>query len=376
MVNTVPARAPGAVRVLGLIAGVTVTVLALMPPALATKGAGRAGAAGADTASVEQLRLDVARTGDRLAAATIAWERGQQRLAVLIQRKISTGQAADALAVDAQQAQLRISALANALYRNPVDPLFTAVLTGDPNALTDVAYVRRALRQTSTDQQHDARLLATRVAQAQVLIHDQAQAAVEAVAAQKRLDADLLKLQADAQSSLGRLQAALLEIRRQQAAASAAAAAALGVATATGSGAGCASEVPADAINGFLPPSSLCPLRTAPGQRLIAPAAAAFDALSVAFQSALNAPLCVTDSYRDYASQVRVFATKPNLAATPGRSKHGLGRAVDLCGGVQNYGTAPYTWLKQNAPAFGFAHPDWAEPDGSRPEPWHWEFQG
>jgi D-alanyl-D-alanine carboxypeptidase len=376
MVNAAPARASGIVRVVAVVAGVTVTALALMPPALAREGAGRGWAAGAGAAPVEQLRRDVVRTGDRLAAATVAWERGQQRLAVLIQRKISTGQAADALAVDAQQAQLRVSALANALYRNPVDPLLTAVMTGDANALTDVAFVRRALRQTSTDQQQDVRLLATRVTQAQDLVQAQAQAAVEAVTLQKRLDADLLRLQADAQSSLGRLRAALAEIRRREAAASAAAVAALGVATATGSGATCTNEVPADAINGFLPSSALCPLRTAPGQRLIAPAAAAFNALSVAFQSALNAPLCVTDSYRDYASQVRVFATKPNLAATPGRSKHGLGRAVDLCGGVQNYGTAPYTWLKQNAPAFGFAHPDWAEPDGSRPEPWHWEFQG
>jgi D-alanyl-D-alanine carboxypeptidase len=372
MVNASPVRASGVVRALGVVAAVTVTVLALMPPALAREGAGRAGAVG----SVDQLRRDVVRTGDRLAAATVAWERGQQRLAVLIQRRISTGQAADALAVDAQQAQLRVSALANALYRNPVDPLLTAVMTGDANALTDVAYVRRALRQTSTDQQQDVQLLATRVTRAQDLVQARARAAVEAVALQKRLGADLLRLQADAQSSLGRLQAALEEIRRREAAASASAAAALGLATATGSGGTCTTEVPADAINGFLPASALCPLRTAPGQRLIAPAAAAFDEMSVAFRSALNAPLCVTDSYRDYGAQVRVFATKPNLAATPGRSKHGLGRAVDLCGGVQNYGTAPYVWLKQNAPAYGFAHPDWAEPDGSRPEPWHWEFQG
>ena len=376
MVNASPARPSGIVRPLGVVAGVTVTVLALMPPALARQGLGRDGAAGAGANSVEQLRLDVVRTGDRLAAAVVAWERGQQRLAVLIQRKISTGQAADALGVDAQQAQLRISALANALYRNPVDPLLTAAMTGDANALTDVAFVRRALRQTSTDQQQDARLLAIHMTQTQDLVRSQAEAAVEAVALQKRLDAGLLRLQADAQSSLGRLQAALAEVRRREAEASAAAAAALGVATATGSGATCTSVVPADAINGFLPSSALCPLRTAAGQRLIAPAAAAFDAMSVAFTSALNAPLCVADSYRDYASQVQVFATKPNLAATPGRSKHGLGRAVDLCGGVQNFGTAPYTWLKQNAPAFGFAHPDWAEPDGSRPEPWHWEFQG
>lgn len=278
--------------------------------------------------------------------------------------------------MDAQQAQLRISALANALYRNPVDPLLTAAMTGDANALTDVAFVRRALRQTSTDQQQDARLLAIHMTQTQDLVRSQAEAAVEAVALQKRLDAGLLRLQADAQSSLGRLQAALAEVRRRETEASAAAAAALGAVTATGSGATCTSVVPADVINGFLPSSALCPLGTAAGQRLIAPAAAAFDAMSVAFTSALNAPLCVADSYRDCAFQVQVFATKPNLVATPGRSKHGLGRAVDLCGGVQNFGTAPYTWLKQNAPAFGFAHPDWAEPDGSRPEPWHWEFQG
>jgi D-alanyl-D-alanine carboxypeptidase len=369
-------RALTVMRVLGVIVAVTATMVVVTPSAQARDGAGRPGAAGAGATSVDQLRLDVVRTGDRLAAATIAWEAGQQRLAVLIQRKISTGQAADALAVDARQAQLRISALANALYRNPFDPMLTAVLTGDANALSDVAFVQRTLRQTSSDQQRDARLLTTRAVRAKALVQTQGEAASEAVELQKRLDAELLSLQADAQASLGRLQAALAEIRRREAAASAAAAAALGASTATGSGATCTSEVPADAINGFLPASALCPLRTASGQRLIAPAAAAFDAMSLAFRAALHVPLCVTDSYRDYASQVRVFATKPNLAATPGRSKHGLGRAVDLCGGVQNYGTAPYNWLKQNAPAFGFAHPDWAEPDGSRPEPWHWEFQG
>ena len=32
--------------------------------------------------------------------------------------------------------------------------------------------------------------------------------------------------------------------------------------------------------------------------------------------------------------------------------------------------------MKANAPAYGFVHPDWAEPGGSRPEPWHWEYVG
>jgi D-alanyl-D-alanine carboxypeptidase len=352
-----------------------VAVLVLAPAAVARQSAPGLPGAATGEAAVSALRADVQRTGDRLAAATVAWERGQQRLAVLVQRKISNTQAADTLDRQSQQAQKRISLLANSLYRNPVHPLLTAVLTGDANAVTDVAYVRRALHQTTVDQQQDVRLLATHVASAQHLVQSLAADAASATALQQRLDADLVRLQADAASSLLRLHAAVVEIERRKAAAAAARANLVGLAV-TGAGATCSSAVPADAINGFLPVSALCPLSSAPGQRLIAPAAASFDAMAAAFTSALHQPLCVTDSYRDYAGQVRVFATKPNLAATPGRSKHGLGRAVDLCGGVQSYGTAPYTWLKQNAPAFGFTHPDWAEPDGSRPEPWHWEFLG
>jgi hypothetical protein len=30
--------------------------------------------------------------------------------------------------------------------------------------------------------------------------------------------------------------------------------------------------------------------------------------------------------------------------------------------------------MKANAGTFGWVHPDWAEPSGSKPEPWHWEF--
>ena len=87
-------------------------------------------------------------------------------------------------------------------------------------------------------------------------------------------------------------------------------------------------------------------------------------------------PLCLTDSYRSYGAQVDVYGRKPHLAAVPGTSNHGLGLAVDLCGGVQTFGTAAYRWMKANAPAYGWVHPSWAEPGGSRPEPWHWEFVG
>jgi len=43
---------------------------------------------------------------------------------------------------------------------------------------------------------------------------------------------------------------------------------------------------------------------------------------------------------------------------------------------VQSFGTAAHVWMQQNAPLYGWYHPAWAEPSGSMPEPWHWEFAG
>lgn len=128
--------------------------------------------------------------------------------------------------------------------------------------------------------------------------------------------------------------------------------------------------------NGRIPLSALCPLGTAPGHYLRADAAYAFDQLSIAYAGRFGTPICVTDSYRTYETQVQLYATKPNLAAVPGTSNHGWGTAVDLCGGVQNFGTAEHEWLFVNAPQYGWFHPAWAQRTGSRPEPWHWEFGG
>ena len=49
---------------------------------------------------------------------------------------------------------------------------------------------------------------------------------------------------------------------------------------------------------------------------------------------------------------------------------------MDLCGGAEVSGSPQHRWLKVNAPPYGWYHPGWAEPGGSRPEPWHWEFGG
>ena len=128
--------------------------------------------------------------------------------------------------------------------------------------------------------------------------------------------------------------------------------------------------------NGRLPPSALCPLWGAPGHLLRADAAAAFSRMSLAYAAQFGAPICVTDSYRPYAVQVRLYREKPQFAAYPGTSEHGWGRAVDLCGGIQIAGMVQHVWMLMNATRFGWFHPSWASPTGSRPEPWHFEYGG
>jgi len=128
--------------------------------------------------------------------------------------------------------------------------------------------------------------------------------------------------------------------------------------------------------NGEIPLEALCPLWGAPGHYLRADAAYAFDQLSTEYAKTFGRPICVTDSYRSYAEQVQVKAEKPSLAATPGTSNHGWGTALDLCGGIQDFDRDQHHWFALNAPAFGWFHPSWAARDGSKPEPWHWEFGG
>jgi cell wall-associated NlpC family hydrolase len=127
--------------------------------------------------------------------------------------------------------------------------------------------------------------------------------------------------------------------------------------------------------NGLIPPSALCPLGEG-GHALRCDAAAAYRAMGAAFAAALGEPLCITDSYRTYEGQVRLYGEKPALAAVPGTSNHGWGLAVDLCGGIETFGTREYAWMVANAGRFGWLHPTWADPGNGREEPWHWEYAG
>jgi cell wall-associated NlpC family hydrolase len=127
--------------------------------------------------------------------------------------------------------------------------------------------------------------------------------------------------------------------------------------------------------NGLIPPSAMCSLAVG-GHQLRCDAAAAYRAMSAAFAADMGSPICITDSYRTYASQVDLYGRKPALAAVPGTSNHGWGLAVDLCGGIEKFGTPQYQWMVANAGRFGYLHPTWADPGNGREEPWHWEYAG
>lgn len=119
--------------------------------------------------------------------------------------------------------------------------------------------------------------------------------------------------------------------------------------------------------NGRVPEAHLVPLRQA-GQRLAAPAAAAFTEMEAAARAS-GIPLRVTDSYRSYEQQVDVAQRKGlysegGLAARPGSSQHGWGLAVDL-----DLDQRAQDWMRANGPRFGFVE------DVPR-EPWHWTFHG
>ena len=94
----------------------------------------------------------------------------------------------------------------------------------------------------------------------------------------------------------------------------------------------------------------------------------------MAYEQALGRPLCLIDGYRTLGEQQQLRRTRPRYAARPGSSEHGLGLAVDLGCGMLSSRSADTAWMRANAARFGWVHPVWARPGGSRPEPWHWEY--
>ena len=130
--------------------------------------------------------------------------------------------------------------------------------------------------------------------------------------------------------------------------------------------------------NGRIPLTELCELSWASGHRLECQAAEDAERLNAAFRERYGMDIPITDSYRDYEGQVRVKLLKGYLAATPGTSNHGWGKAIDINGGALpgGYAGEAYAWLVSTLPSYDWVLPRWARPDGSKPEPWHLEHTG
>lgn len=113
------------------------------------------------------------------------------------------------------------------------------------------------------------------------------------------------------------------------------------------------------------------------GEQLRPRAAKAWKAMQTAAKLE-GVSLGVTDAYRtlkeqkQLANQVGLYS-QGGLAAKPGTSVHGKGRAVDVSYGpksdnsLDSYNNAQAKWLKQNASKYGFSQP-------VAGEPWHVEF--
>ena len=136
-------------------------------------------------------------------------------------------------------------------------------------------------------------------------------------------------------------------------------------------------------INGNIPSSELCCIGlTAIGKKafLLPEAAAAFrDMQSSAAKDGVDLkPSGPEDGYRSLAFQkaCRNSSKKHHLGGVPGKSMHGYGFAVDIEERRHGLSDDKRSWIHKFGPQFGFAQPSWALPNGSKPEPWHYEYVG
>ncbi|MCL1801373.1 MAG: M15 family metallopeptidase, partial [Promicromonosporaceae bacterium] len=125
--------------------------------------------------------------------------------------------------------------------------------------------------------------------------------------------------------------------------------------------------------NGRIPDAAMTNLSWQPDHQLRPDAAAQFERLNEAFRIQFGVDIHITSSYRTFAGQVSARARHGHWAATPGTSNHGWGVAVDLAGGINRFRSEQHRWMRENAPAFGWILPEWAQERGNLPEPWHWE---
>ncbi len=273
------------------------------------------------------------------------------------------------------------SGFVTVLKGGPTDDTASAIASakriGDGRTNAVEAFDRAQREQAdATTRAADAAAEATRQAEIAVAAKQQA----DTLVAQQRSQVDALAvLQAAASGTATSDSARAATLASNLAAAQAQAQAAAAAATAGGFAAvgDCETGINLSGFaNGLIPRNALCPLASSPNHVLRSDAANAFAALNQAYASEFGSNIAITDSYRTLAEQIDVKARKPGLAAKPGTSRHGLGIAVDLGGGIQNATSAQHLWMDRNAALYGWINPAWAQNRGGQFEPWHWEFTG
>lgn len=332
-------------------------------------------------AQVAALQAKVDSVAAKLSAGTRAYEAGQRHLRDVQRKQRVVERQTRALRAATAVEQKRLDALAAAAYRHPMPTSLSLAMTTSRAAFTSALSARGDLEHVAGTQQDALREVVAARVRLENLERTAGQLTADADRTERRLARQLRQLRSYADQANTELQAAAARLEKAQAAERARLerlrqARVRASRARLLSGPMCVGESADGYANGFIPDAALCPLWQAPGEKLRPDAAAAFNRMSQYHAATAGGPLCVTDSYRSYAGQVSVYYRKPSLAATPGTSEHGWGKAVDLCGGVERYGSDAFYWMKQNAGRFGFFHPAWAEPSGGRPEAWHWEYSG
>lgn len=305
--------------------------------------------------SVEALQKQADKARNELSAATKDWEDRSKRLSASEAKLKQT--LADLGEADAQLDQIRepLARLAASSYKEPGLLGVPALLSSDdPDQALAAA---TDLTMLSNDQKaliDKAGLLTKQHEQLAATAQDlQSRNAIE----QARLQQEINGLKARAAALTSELTAALKKLDPN-----------------TRLRLTCRSSLVAEARkfpNGLIPSRYLCPLPQ-PGRMLRADAALAFYRLNAAYKAHFGTQMCLTDSYRPLAEQQQIYSQRPGMAAVPGHSNHGYGTAVDLCGGVQNQGSAEFDWLQTNSKRYEWFHPSWAY--SSPFEPWHWEY--
>lgn len=308
--------------------------------------------------TVAGLRRAAEAARDELTAATARWKRAKHDL-VVEQARLHAQQRelAEARRL-ANEGRERIGALAATQYKSP-DRNVAVLLDSE----TRDRFLRSAavFDQVTRIQDREVSTLVHRQRRARVLARDTATRARQLTLDEQRLGKRREALAEYAALVERRLTAALAELEAKRLAAQ---------------GGGCSPSAGyRDYPNGLIPADALCPLPQ-DGEQLRADAALAFTRLNTHYRQVFGEDICVTDSYRSLSEQQSLYAQKPGLAAVPGTSNHGWGVAVDLCGGAETYGDTVHEWLDVNGDQYGWDLPGWAREGGSRPEPWHWEYNG